>query len=257
MGYEAQHVARGKPLSKGMVSAAIPMAIGMILDPGVEWWKLRNGSHKLVRPIQRGNREQLVNYGGTFRRRATDNHHYGRGHRSPGNPYAGPFLAPLPILETAQPFIPITRACSIVDAVCFVTASGAATAQPHYLLVCKNSIQNVIGYLTSGLLQPNSAQRHALALKFKPGDTCFFKSVTGSAVVEAVTGNSSSPRLRFVPITVPEALERIRTAAHVHNRPDLAEAATVLELVIKGSTATEGTRRREENGGVQGGDVSK
>lgn len=104
-----------------------------------------------------------------------------------GNPYAGPFLAPLPILETAQPFIPITRACSIVDAVCFVTASGAATAQPHYLLVCKNSIQNVIGYLTSGLLQPNSAQRHALALKFKPGDTCFFKSVTGSAVVEAVT----------------------------------------------------------------------
>jgi len=104
-----------------------------------------------------------------------------------GTILGGPYLGPLPVAETGQNFFRVLKPCRLVDGICFITASGAATAQPHFLLISAGEITNVVGYCMSAALQPNSANRHVPALTFPALIDLYFRSVILSATVEAVT----------------------------------------------------------------------
>lgn len=104
-----------------------------------------------------------------------------------GSILGGPYTSALTVAETGQTFYRTLRPARLVDGICFITASGAATAQPHFLLISAGTITNVIGYIASAACQPNSANRHVPALGFPALCDIYFRSVILSAVVEAVT----------------------------------------------------------------------
>lgn len=109
------------------------------------------------------------------------------GNATAGTAYGGPFVGPLTFAENGELVLVIDRSVVLQDAICQLS-SGASTTQNHAFLISVGTIQNVVGVLYSGTMQPGSAQRSVPKLKFPAGARLYIRSVQ-------ISGTTAEPNI--------------------------------------------------------------
>jgi hypothetical protein len=113
------------------------------------------------------------------------------GNATAGTITGGPYTGPDVFQENGQTFLVVNESITLKDAIAQLT-SGSAPTQAHAYAIAVNEVSNVIAYLYSTQLPPNSQYRVVPHLKFKQGEIIY---VRGIQLSEASTPAAEATQL--------------------------------------------------------------
>ncbi len=98
------------------------------------------------------------------------------GNATAGTVYGGPYTGPDVFQETGNTFLVLEKDVTLKDAIAMLS-NGATPSQSHAYAISVGDVSNVVAYLYSAQLPPNSQYRVVPKLHFKKGETLYIRGI--------------------------------------------------------------------------------